>query len=372
MNEITQIHNQRDSQTEVERYKNVLKNLSNRMGNDIKQLTQVFTSTAPFDLGDYDVNDNVIVRVKNTFYNDYILSEYILAEGFGNIDGEASLWKEPSAFEILGKDITTNLIIEEFVEVSETSKTISTRLNADGQLNVLATLDSTITPNPPIQAAVMQPITNTATLVSASGVYLPAFTGGGGNTTSFHFQIDDPVSAGRAFSDTFDDPRFGLDLVYTEPDTSARFGELDDFFIYLIPDVDIDDDGFYPLIPSADLNDIKDESLSLTNIVDTINKDKNAKFAVTFQQHFVTDDPNIIIGAAFAKYNRLFSSTTLPAKKIYRSSKPYSIFDNNVRATDTLVGGGFSVNTTTRKLTVSANIVGLTVGVIENGSVVEY
>jgi hypothetical protein len=362
MNEATQIHRQRDSQTDVQRYKNVLKNLSNRMGNDIKQFTQVFTTTDPFDLGDYDVNDNVIVRVKNTFYNDYILSEYILAEGFGNIDGEASLWKEPSAFEILGKDITTNLIIEEFVEVSETSKTVSTRLNEDGQLNVLATLDSSITPNPPIQAAVMQPITDTATLVSASGVYLPAFTGGGGNTTSFHFQIDDPISAGRAFSDTFDDPRFGLDLIYTEPDTSARFGELDDFFIYLIPDVDFTDDGFYPLIPAADVNSIKGDSLTLTNVVDTINKDKNAKFAVTFQQHFITDDPNIIIGAAFAKYNRLFSSETLPAKKIYRSDKPYSIFDNKVRATDTLVGGGFSVNPTTRKLTVSANAIGLTIG----------
>jgi hypothetical protein len=276
----------------------------------------------------------------------------MMAEGFGNIDGEASLWKEPSPFEILGKDIRTNLIIQEFVEVSRTSKDVSTRLRSDAIKSVLATFDKSIDTEPPVRAAIMRPITTTGvTQVSATGVYLPAFTGGGGNTTSFHFQIDDPISAGRGF---ITGDNFGIDLVYTEPSTSARFGELDDFFIFLIPDVDIDDDGLYPLIQSGQYNGIAEQALTLSNISDTINKDKNAKFAVTFQQHFITDDPTIIIGTAVAKYNRLFTDRTIPNVKIYRSAKPYSIFDNKIRSNDVLTTGGVSVNDETRKLSLTA------------------
>lgn len=357
MNEITQIHRQRDSQTEVERYKNVLKNLSNRMGNDIKQFTQVFTDTDPFDLGDYDVNDNVVVRVKNTFYNDHTLCEFMMSEGFGNIDGEASLWKEPSPFEIQSKDITTNIIIEEFIEISRESKDVSTRLRPAAIKSVLSTLDSSVDTEPPVKAAIMRPITGAATLVTATGVYLPAFTGGGGNTTSFHFQIDDPVSAGRAFKEALNnDDRFGVDLIYTLPPESERFGELDDFFIFLIPDVDFTDDGAYPLVPTGLYNGIAEQALTQTNIVDTINKDKNAKFAVTFQQHFVTDDPDIIIGAGLAKYNRLFTDVNIPTLKIYRSTVPYSIFDNKIRPDDVLVGGGVSVDDDTRQLSITAGL----------------
>ena len=352
MNQFTQIHKQRDSQTEVERYKNVLKNLSNRMGNDIRQLSQVFTDTPPFDLADYDINDNVIVRVKNTFYNDYTLCEFIMAEGFGNIDGESALFKEPSPFEILGKDITTNLIIEEYVSVSRESKNVNTRLKPNAVKSVLSTLDNSITSLPPVRAAVMTPRVLPLTLVSTNGVYLPAFTGGGGNTTSFHFQIDDPISAGRAFSDTFEDPELGLDLIYTEPDTSTRFGELDEFLITLIPDVDIEDDGFYPLLPSG--FQLENVALTETDIIETIDKDKNAKFAVTFQQHFVTDERDIIIGSGLAKYNRLFTDTAIPQLKIYRSAIPYSIYDNKIRANDVLTTGSVSIDENTRKLSVEA------------------
>jgi hypothetical protein len=279
----------------------------------------------------------------------------MMAEGFGNIDGEAALWKEPSPFEILGKDITTNLIFEDFIEFSNDSKPIDTRLSANARESILATLDPFFNEEPPIRAAVFRPIlTEGATLVSTTGVYLPAFTGGGGNTTSFHFQIDDPVSAGRAFSETFEDDRFGLDLIYTESDTSTRFGELDDFFMFLIPDVDFDDDGFYPLIPTALFNGIASEAQTSTSQVETINKDKNAKFAVTFQQHFITDDPNIIIGPALAKYNRMASDRTIPTMEVFRSDKPYSIFDNKIRSGDVQTTGSISVNENTRQVTSSA------------------
>ena len=353
MNEITQIHKQRDSIIDVERYKNSLKNLSNRMGNDIKQYSQVFRNFEPYELGDYDENNNVIVRVKNTFYNDYILSEYMMAESFGNIDGEISLWKEPSAFDILSKDITTNIIIEEFIEVSEVSKAITTRLTDNAIKSVLATFDSEINPEPPVQAAIMRPVLAVQTEVSTQGLYLPVFTGGGGNTNSFHLYIDDNISAGRVFSDTFVD-RFAQELVYTyqEDDFLGDFGELRDFRFYLVSDVGFEDDGFYPLVNADNINDFEDAALTQTNVIDTIDKDKNAKFAVTFQQHLVTDNQEIIIGPAFSKYNRLQSDIPLPQKQVYTSSKPYSVFDERVRSFDNLSTGSWVLNESERKISI--------------------
>ena len=371
MNEITQTHRQRDSQVEIERYKNTLKNLSNRMGNDIKQYIQVFTDTEPFDLGDYDLNNNVVVRVKNTFYNDYILSEFIMAEGFGNIDGETSLWKEPSAFDIQEKDITTNIIIEEFVEISRTSKSVNTRLTPVAQKSLIATLDNGITPEPPVQGSVMRPVLAVETAVSTNGLYLPVLTGGGGNTTSFHIHIPDQIRAGRAFSDTLEDENIGEDIIYTyqEDDFLGDFGELRDFRFYLVSDVTFEDEGFYPLIDSDDVSSFENAALTQTNIIDTINKDKNAKFAVTFQQHIVTDDPDIIIGAAFAKYNRLFTERTLPNKKIYASDKPFSIFDDKVRSGDSVIGSSWTVDENERKLTFTATT-GNHIALTYNGEII--
>jgi hypothetical protein len=371
MNEVTQIHRQRDSQVEIERYKNTLKNLSNRMGNDIKQYIQVITDGEPFQLGDYDSDNNVVVRVKNTFYNDYILSEFLMAEGFGNIDGETSLWKEPSAFEIQGKDITTNIIIEEFVEVSRLSKNVNTRLTEDAQKSLIATLDSGITAEPPVQGAVMRPELAVETAVSTNGLYLPVLTGGGGNTTSFHIHIPDPIRAGRAFSETLPDANIGEDIIYTyqEDDFLGDFGELRDFRFYLVSDVTFEDDGFYPLIDSDDVAAFESAALTERNIIDKIDKDKNAKFAVTFQQHFVTDDKDIIIGPALAKYNRLFTDKTLPNKQIYASDKPFSIFDDKVRAGDSVIGSAWSVNVQERKLTFTATT-GNHIALTYNGEII--
>ena len=355
MNESTQIHRQRDSQTDVERYKNTLKNLSNRMGNDVLQYIEVFENATPYQLGDYDEQGNVVVRVKNTFFNDYTLTEYLMAEGFGNIDTDASLWQEPSPFEVLSKDITTNIIIEEFIEVSELDKQVTTRLTNDAQQAILATLDSNIASTAPVQAAVMRPILGQETAISTNGLYLPIFTGGGGNTSSYHFRIDDQISAGRVFSDDAQDPRFAQELVYTYEgdDFLGDEGELRDFRFYLVPDVGIDDDGLYPLINAAQIQDFENAALTQTNIIDTIDKDKNAKFAVTFQQHIVTDDPHIIIGPAFAKFNRLLTEEPLPSKQVYKSAKPYSSFDNRVRDADELVQGSWTLDAQSRKLTVT-------------------
>jgi hypothetical protein len=124
--------------------------------------------------------------------------------------------------------------------------------------------------------------------------------------------------------------------------------------MFLIPDVDIDDDGFYPLIPSGRFNGIASAAQTSTSQVETINKDKNAKFAVTFQQHFITDDPNIIIGTALAKYNRMATDRTIPSLQVFRSDKPYSIFDNKIRSGDIQTTGGLSIDANTREATLTA------------------
>lgn len=104
MNDSTFLHTQRDSYTEIARYKNNLKGMSNRLGNEAFDKSKTFQlSETPYQVGDFDSEGNVIVRVKNTFTNGYILCEYTLTKNFANIDG-GQITQQPSPYSINKKE----------------------------------------------------------------------------------------------------------------------------------------------------------------------------------------------------------------------------------------------------------------------------
>lgn len=358
MNESTQTHRQRDSFADIERYKLGLRAIINRMGNEVREQSKtLLISDVGVQLGDFDKDNFVVIRVKRTIYNENITYEYVLAEGFGNIDADTSLWREPSAFEILQKDITTNLIVEEFIEISETQKDVSTRLTTDGIETLLATLDGTITNHGKIHAALLRTTVSNNTDVSLNGIYLPAYSSGGGNTCTYHVGIDHPVSAGRGFIEAYEDGEFGKDFIYTygEDDPLGPFGELEEFRLFFIPDVGKIDTGLYPIADANETQDYLNNALTQPNIVDRIDKDKNAKFALTYEQHFVTDNQDIIVCNGLSKYNRLVSTATADTMRLVKSDVPFNLFDIETRGTDTTMSGSITIDLDERRIRISAN-----------------
>ena len=354
MNESTQIHNQSSSFVDVQSKKNNLKAISNRMGNEVREESKVWDyNQQPYELGDYR-GSYVVIKTRNTYKNSTILQEYVLAENFGNINGETALWREPSPFTRTRKNLTTNLQIEEFVEISREEKAVATRLVQTARNNVMATLDSSITPTDPISTGVFRPIMQTANIVASNGVIMPVFTGGGGNVSTIHVQFSDTYRAGVAFSDNYENGNFGENLVYAFPGDEAggKKGELVDFRLFFTQAQEYLDQGRYPLVES--LSNYLTYAMTDPNVVDTINKDVNSRLAVTYNEHFVTDNENVIIGNAWAKYNRLITDTPLGIKKMYKRSTPYTIYDTRTGSQDTEISGTWSVNTTDRTLIISA------------------
>lgn len=353
MNESTQIHNQSSSFVDVQSKKNNLKAISNRMGNEVREESKVWDyDQQPYELGDYK-GSYVVIKTRNTYKNGTILQEYVLAENFGNINGETSLWREPSPFTRTRKNLTTNLQIEEFVEISREEKAVATRLVQTARKNVMATLDSSVTPSDPISTGVFRPIMQTANIVASNGVIMPVFTGGGGNVTTLHVQFTDTYRAGVAFSDDYEDGNFGENLVYAFPGDEAggKKGELVNFRLFFTQAQEYLDQGRYPLVES--LSNYLTFAMTDPNVVDTINKDVNSRLAVTYNEHFVTDNENVIIGNAWAKYNRLITDTPLGTKKMYKRSTPYTIYDTHTGSQDTEISGTWSVNTNDRTLIIN-------------------
>lgn len=358
MNESTQTHRQRDSFADIERYKLGLRAIINRMGNEVREQSKTLpVSDIGVQLGDYNKDNFVVIRVKRTIYNDSITYEYVLAEGFGNIDADTSLWREPSAFEIQQKDITTNLIVEEFIEISEEKKDITTRLTTDGIETLLSTLDGTITNHGKIHAALLRTTVSNNADVSINGIYLPAYSSGGGNTCTYHVGIDNPVSAGRGYIDAYENGEFGIDFIYTygENDPLGPFGELKEFRLFFIPDVGKEDIGLYPIADANETQAYLNNALTQTDIVDRIDKDKNAKFALTYEQHFVTDNQDIIVCNGLSKYNRLVSTATPDTMRLVKSDTPFNVFDIEVRDTDTTLSGSITIDLTERRIRISVN-----------------
>lgn len=355
MNESTQIHNQSSSFVDMQSKKNNLKAISNRMGNEVREESKVWEyNEQPYELGDYK-NNYVIIKIKNTYKNSTILQEYVLAENFGNINGETSLWREPSPFTRTRKNVTTNLQFEEFVEISRESKNVSTRLLENARNNVMFTLDSSKTPTDPIATAIFRPVMQTANIVASNGVIMPVFTGGGGNVTTLHVQFTDTYSAGISFSDNYENGNFGENLIYAFPadENAGAKGELVDFRLFFSQDQEYLDQGRYPLVES--LSNYLTDAMSDPNVLDTINKDINSRLAITYNQHFVTDNKDIIIGNAWAKYNRLITDIALGSKKMYKRETPYTIYDTHADDRDTEISGTWSITTSTRKLTINTS-----------------
>ena len=134
MNDTTTMLHQRDASVEVNEYKKNLKLYSNRMGNVKKSKTKIFTyPNEPYELFDYTDEKTIVTRVQNTWHNLFVSCEYEESENFSNIEAEYALMRRADPYTINAKAVTTNLIRQEFIEFSITTRSENSRLTSDAK-----------------------------------------------------------------------------------------------------------------------------------------------------------------------------------------------------------------------------------------------
>jgi len=354
MNDSTFLHSQRDSYTEISRYKNNLKGMVNRLGNQSFDKSKTFAlDETPYQIGDFDNEGNVVVRVKNTFTNGYIICEYTLAQNFANIDG-GQITAQPSPFSIIRKRATTNIVVNDYCEISETNKTDTSRLTNNARKSVTSLFVENRADAKPIHFGLFLPQLGVGRREETNGIIMPVFSGGGGNTMSFHVKFDDVQIAGNQFTKNFAKP---IAYTYIKSDNVGEPGTVFDYTLFYTEEVDVIDSGSYPLNNNYRAFELK--ALTDPDVFEPINLDINAAFAQTYHVHFVTDDDQIIIGNAMAKYNPLHyrELDELPALNMITSNKPFTIYDDNKRENDTDTSAiTWSVNTVANTITFNSAV----------------
>lgn len=329
MNEITTIHQQRDSSIEINEYKKNLKLYSNRMGNNTYSKTKIFEyPDAPHKLFDYLDEKIIVTRVQNTFHNTYTYCEYEESDNFSNIEAEYALMRRSDPYTITTKSVTTNLVIQESLEFSTQARPLETRLLTDARRLLTGLFESTTLGIDKISVGVFKPLVNGWN--DSYAIHMPVEPSGDGNLITLHVQFPHQTIAGKTYydldTDTYED--YLNPLPYTDAN-----GALTNFELYFTKDILIQDNGEYPLILNETL--YLGGALTGSGNIEPIDLDNAASLAITFEIN-ITADENIYVGSALASESYFIKdqATTTPVV-IYSSTKPYGQYDQAERVGDT-------------------------------------
>jgi hypothetical protein len=336
MNDTTTIHQQRDASVEINEYKKNMKLYSNRMGNKENSKTKVFTyPDEPYELFDYTDEKTIVTRVQNTYHNLFVYCEYEESESFGNIEAEYALMRRSDPYTINSKSVTTNLIVQELIEISEISRPLDTRFTSDARRLLNGLFEATTIPFDKVAVGVFKPVL--ASWNNSYAIHMPVEVSGDGNLITIHVQFPHQTIAGKTYYDLDTDTyKIYLNpLAYTKVSDPPELddGTLTNYELYFTPDILFEDAGQYPLILSETL--YLASAYTDDGIIEPIDLDTAASFAVTLQASFVADE-HIYIGNAMASSNYFVKDqATTTAIKIYTSTKPYGQYDQAPRSYDT-------------------------------------
>lgn len=343
MNPTTQIQGQRDSSINMSRYLDQLKTMANRFGNVMITRTKTFQrGETLYEIGDY-VGNQTITKVQYTFDAKQVFCEYMLVENFANLQAEYALSREPSPFTITKKTIQTNLIINEFIELGFANKSDTSRLRTNPKRVFINTFSNATTPGNKLKHAIIVPLIEASSPSRINGIHMPVFSGAGGNTMLFHVAFNDPYKAGDTWTNTSGGYRFATPIPYTwTTEPGKYFGELEQFRFFFFSYDFIQDGGSYPL-NTITLSDLQNIASTDSTVTDTIDLDVNAALGITYQLHCVSSTSEIVIGKGLASENFLMRDIQTGVIKIYSSTKPFTMFDTDIRSGDTDVTSSMSL-----------------------------
>ena len=346
INKTTLLNSQKDSYIDLPRFLENNNAIVNRIGNEIKGVSQWFNYTETYwKLGDY-VGDWVIIDIRYTFDKSGVNCLADFAKDFSNIAREYSIAREPSAFAYTGKRLTSNFVYRKYLEfyTGTNTKVESDYFTAISKLIAMNILDYDSDYNKPLYNASLTPsepvpniFLNTATAINA-----PVFGNGAGNVIAMHFGFADPLVAGNGML-KIEEASLGTYAWYKNPIKYVQ----DDFTLAyvrfsLAHDITLKTDTstlkYYPQILR--------ESGTYTQLK-TYPVDKNIDDALGFTIELIpySDDEDFIIGPAFTKYNNLiYEFDTAPTLELYSGITKYTIFDKKIRYNDVLQVSGITIS----------------------------
>ena len=330
MNITSTFYNQTSSHVDSASFANELSIKAERMGNDEMVFTQTFEDSVPYDIFDYDADGFVIIDKKENVYDNYIFAEYRATKNYANI-GSYALNRQPSAFSVTRKKLTTNLIENIYIVANTEEKNgLGTRLSEDGYRALFSRLSVLNYPYK-IEYGVYRPDVQDFDISKA--IHMPLQIIAENNSININVQFRRNIIAGWDIQD-IEGNKLKQPILYTRDD-SANF-ILPDFQLYFTRGGEVEDSGDYPLITETQA--MIDNALTVNELF-PIDLDLNDALGYTMAIHVVSEDERAIIGPAFVKYSELINDDNITLK-LYKSTKPYVTGMTHIRDEDVLVDGG--------------------------------
>lgn len=344
INKSTMSTSQSGKYVEMAQYIENVNAIANRIGTEVKGISQYFeTGETYWKLGDYS-GDWVIIDIRYTFDKTGVVCLADFAKDFSNTMREYNVAKEPGAFAFSGKRLTSNFIIRKYLQFysGDNAKIESDYFTAKAKRIATNLLDFAEEYNTPLFNANVIPSPKPAAYGSDKAANAPVSRNGGANLVAIHFGFDDPRIVGHGMIKV-DELLQGTYGWYKNP---LYYVDEDDFSLKYIlftlansmtPLVDTDTEKYYPLVE-------KEAGEYTSRLQIPVDKNIDDALGVTVELIPYSDEEDIIIGSAFSKYNNLiYEFETLPELELYSSAKKYTIFDKKIRTGDVLQTSGFSI-----------------------------
>ena len=382
------IANQGSDRVDVEKMGYSLSGLIRRLGHAEKTLIRIFPSFDEVNhVGDYLEDNYILTAVQHIIYNDYVMSIENYNKNFNRRSIYTGIDQSTRTFATTATSIVRQINYSEYAIASiEPNKYEGNRkaLISDIGKSLFTSFFTKEIDFPVEIVAVRQNVSSTAEM------HQPVIKSSFGNSMLFNFKFKDKTSAGnqklKSSGDTYyhmepaiyTDSKGELNYLYFNLQRSKfKFDKYElkdpakdnvepgsyilapDGYFYKRIDLYKYQDATVPEVPAFmrldpinikfDSDDVAQRSTAdyLPRSSISVNKTYESVFdmfsgliglgiykdvseipSVTYQLHVVADDPNIIIGDYFTKYNHLICKKR-PELKIYSSDEKYEVYETS-------------------------------------------
>lgn len=232
----------------------------------------------------------------------YLKVTYTLSQNWSSRSRHVAVDQKYRNYKIPQDILWRNLYWEDYVEV--TADGVVTGANPGSLYNTIGTENGTVNLLPQI---FMCDSSNDVTVTSfflyklTSGVTAPCTTMGVANSMVFSASMQDNLSAGLRISPT--DSQYCEEVYYCNED-----GTLSDGYVRLAAGINNSDESKYPASSSELDTAYNSPKNTVFNVHYNIDKDAGEALKFTYQCHFVSDDPDIVIGNKIAENHPLVKS----------------------------------------------------------------
>ena len=343
----TILSNQKDTIVDLGRYLNVLKGIVNKLSNGDYEFTKKHSAIAEcFQLGDYTADNFQITKISYEVFPNHLNATYGLTKNFINTNADTSVTNRPTPYTIQRDNVNTNFVDTKYIELSATSKTLSTYFTQAGVNALMNGMSFTASHNTPIYVSQFFSIDTvglasnqriqSSTLCIGDSTGIRLFTGFKEPKIAGIQNITETVALGK-------DPQAGSPFGYTDAGGGMETAELNFFNTGAITEAN------FPVVAE------KTTDILISTPVNQYDLQPNEIFGYTGEFLFASDS-RIIVSDKMGTENSLVKEINLPDVMTVYVSSPDTVYDIYDKIAKETVSSSTSItiNKTLRSIDVSA------------------